>query len=121
MKQAFAVVLTVLTLAGSADTFDRSIERAKALCARMTLEEKAGELTVYDYNSMGRNRWDVYTNRVVRNEIGGLMRVLSAEKARKLQEYKMAHSRLGIPLIIGEDIINGWKTTLPLQLAMACS
>ncbi len=95
--------------------------RARELVSRMTLEEKAGELMVYDYNYFGRDRRKIYERHVDRNEIGALMRVRSARVARELQEYKLAHSRLGIPLVIHEDITRGWSTTLPLQLAMACS
>lgn len=103
------------------DALDRAEVRARALCARMTLEEKAGELMVFDYRDFGRDRWSVYTNMVCRNEIGAMMRVLSAKELRRLQEYKMKHSRLGIPLIVHEDITHGWATTLPSQIAMACS
>ena len=38
-----------------------------------------------------------------------------------MQEFKLKHSRLGIPLIIHEDVVNGWATTLPIQMAIACS
>lgn len=101
--------------------WERAEERARELCAKMTLEEKAGELMVYDYRCLGDNRWGAYTNLVNRNEIGAMMRVLSPSETKKLQEYTLAHSRLKIPLIIHEDIVHGWATTLPLQIAMACS
>jgi len=101
--------------------WDSAIARARELCARMTLEEKAGELMVYDYNCLGSNRWDVYRRMVDRNEIGALMRVLDPKLTRRMQDYKLAHSRLKIPMIIHEDITHGWATALPIQLAMACS
>ena len=103
------------------DLYDRAESRARKLCAKMTLEEKAGELMVYDYRCLGENRWGVYTNKVCRDEIGALMRVLSAKETRRLQEFKMRNSRLGIPLIVHEDITHGWATTLPGQIAIACS
>ena len=103
------------------DALDRAMERARELCAKMTLEEKAGELMVYDYNVLGADRWTDYCRMVDRNEIGAMMRVLSPSLTRKMQDYKLAHSRLKIPLIVHEDITHGWVTTLPLQLAMACS
>ena len=108
-----------MSFAGAA--WDRAEARARELCARMTLEEKAGELMVYDYRYFGDDPWGSYTNLVSRGEIGALMRVQSPSLTRRLQEYKLAHSRLGIPLIVHEDITHGWVTTLPIQLAMACS
>ena len=114
-------MLLPLATARAEDALDRAEARARELCARMTLEEKAGELMVYDYMDLGQNRWHVYTNMVCRNEIGAMMRVLGAKETRRLQEYKMKHSRLGIPLIVHEDITHGWVTTLPSQIGIACS
>ena len=121
MKRIIAIATAAAALSVSAMNLDEAEAKARALCAKMTLEEKAGELMVYDYREFGAERWGAYTNLVNRNEIGALMRVQSASETRRLQEYKLAHSRLGIPLIIHEDITHGWVTTLPLQLAMACS
>ena len=118
----FASAVVLPCVAAQAETaWERAEERARELCAQMTLEEKAGELMVYDYGCLGDDAWGAYTNLVNRNEIGAMMRVLSASETRRMQEYKLAHSRLKIPMIIHEDITHGWVTTLPLQLAMACS
>ena len=103
------------------DLYDRAEARARELCARMTLEEKAGELMVYDYRCLGNDHWGAYTNLVCRNEIGAMMRILSAKETRRMQEFKMSNSRLGIPLIVHEDITHGWATTLPGQIGIACS
>lgn len=115
------VLMLTAVFASAEDAFDQATERARELCAKMTLEEKAGELMVYDYASFGTNRWNVYKDKVRENGVGALMRVLSPGLLRKMQDYKLAHSRLKIPLIIHEDITHGWSTTLPLQIAMACS
>ncbi|MCR5750581.1 MAG: glycoside hydrolase family 3 C-terminal domain-containing protein [Kiritimatiellae bacterium] len=117
---ALCLILPVSAVCAG-DALDRAEARARELCARMTLEEKAGELMVYDYMDLGKDHWRIYTNMVCRNEIGALMRVLSAKETRRLQEFKMANSRLGIPLIVHEDITHGWVTTLPSQIAIACS
>ena len=123
MVRILVSVLATLSAASSVaqDAFERATERARELCARMTLEEKAGELMVYDYNDLGTNRWDVYKDYVDRNEIGAMMRILNPSLTRKMQDYKLTHSRLKIPLIVHEDVTHGWATTLPIQLAMACS
>lgn len=115
------IIFMLAALVASGDAFDDAVGRARELCAKMTLEEKAGELMVYDYNDLGTNRWSIYKEYVDRNEIGAMMRVLSPSLTRRMQDYKLAHSRLRIPLIVHEDITHGWATTLPLQIAMACS
>ena len=117
----FAAAAVGDSAAEPGDLLDRAEARARDLCAKMTLEEKAGELMVYDYRCLGADRWGAYTNLVRRDEIGALMRVLSAKETRRLQEFKMKSSRLGIPLIVHEDITHGWATTLPGQIGIACS
>ena len=115
----FALAAVLPCVAAQADmAWEEAESRARELCAKMTLEEKAGELMVY---GLGHDRWGAYTNLVNRSEIGAVMRVLSPSETRSLQEYKLAHSRLKIPLMIHEDVTHGWVTTLPLQIAMACS
>ena len=104
-----------------ADRWDDALAKARKLCAKMTLEEKAGELMVYDYNDMGEGRWEKYEQMVRNNAIGAMMRVKDPALTRRMQEYKMAHSRLGIPLIIHEDVTHGFSTSLPLQVGIACS
>ena len=121
MKRIIAIATVAAALSVSAMNLDEADAKARALCAQMTLEEKAGELMVYDYRFFGDDPWGAYTNLVNRGEISALMRVQSPVLTRRLQDYKLAHSRLKIPLIIHEDITHGWVTTLPLQLAMACS
>ena len=118
---AIAALFALAADAGAGDAFGTAEARAQELCAKMTLEEKAGELMVYEYMSLGKYPWGAYTNMVCRNEIGAMMRVMSAKETRRMQEFKMKNSRLGIPLIIHEDVVNGWATTLPIQIAIACS
>jgi len=125
-RSLFCCVLTVaasvsFATAAQGDRWDDALARARELCAKMTLEEKAGELMVYDYLEFVGERWGAYTNLVDRNEIGAIMRVQDARETRRMQEYKIARSRLRIPLIVHEDITRGWCTRLPLQIAMACS
>ena len=52
--------------------------------------------------------------------VGGVFLVNDAKYARHLQSLAM-RSRLRIPLIIGEDVIHGFRTTFPVPLAEAAS
>lgn len=113
--------LPLLCTGARADKLDDAYARAKKLCARMTLEEKAGELMVYDYRDLGGSRWEIYEQLVRDNAIGAMMRVKDPALTRKMQEYKLSHSRLGIPMIIHEDVVHGFATSLPIAMGLACS
>ena len=65
-----AAGLAACAAAQAETALERAEERARELCAKMTLEEKAGELMVYDYGCLGDDRWGAYTNLVNRSEIG---------------------------------------------------
>ncbi|WP_419888197.1 glycoside hydrolase family 3 N-terminal domain-containing protein [Neobacillus niacini] len=52
--------------------------------------------------------------------VGSIM-LQDAKKANELQKIAMEESRLGIPLIIGLDVIHGFRTVFPIALAEACS
>ena len=53
--------------------------------------------------------------------IGSLLNVTDSEMVNKLQKEAMENSRLGIPLIIGRDVIHGFKTIFPIPLGQAAS
>lgn len=113
--------LPLFCISARADKLDDAYARARKLCARMTLEEKAGELMVYDYRDLGEGRWEIYEQLVKDNAIGAMMRVKDPALTRKMQEYKLSHSRLGIPMIIHEDVVHGFATSLPIAMGLACS
>ncbi|GAB4424521.1 MAG: beta-glucosidase BglX [Bacteroidia bacterium] len=101
--------------------------RIDALMARMTLDEKIGQMNQYS------NSWDltgpVPTGRsdsmkyeLIRSGgVGSMLNILSAEQTRAAQRMAVENSRLGIPLIFGYDVIHGYRTMFPIPLGEAAS
>lgn len=92
-------------------------DRVADLLARMTLEEKVGQLLMLDA------RGDDLSF-IQARQPGSILHILGEKAAAAMR--LAAQTRLGIPLLIGEDAIHGhsfWKgaTIFPTQLAMACS
>lgn len=56
-----------------------------------------------------------------KQELGGFFNVMSVEKIRELQRIAVEETRLGIPLVVGADVIHGYQTIFPIPLALACS
>ncbi len=54
-------------------------------------------------------------------QVGGLFGVAGPDKVRVAQELAVKESRLGIPLLIGSDVIHGYKTTYPIPLGLSAS
>lgn len=98
--------------------------RAKALMAKMTLEEKIGQLNLIIPGGAAVTGSVVSTNvenKIKKGLVGGLFGIYSPEKVRKAQELAVNNSRLHIPLIFGLDVIHGHKTIFPIPLGMSAS
>jgi Beta-glucosidase-related glycosidases len=92
-------------------------ERVADLLSRMTLEEKIGQLIMWDARPDDLS--------FIKTRFPGSILHIFGEKARQAM-HMATENHLGIPLLIGEDAIHGhsfWKgaTIFPSQLGMACS
>ena len=93
------------------------------LMAKMTLQEKIGQLNLQvagDIVTGGAVNTDV-GQKIAAGQMGGVFNLKGADKIRELQEVAVNHSRLGIPLIIGMDVIHGYETIFPIPLGLSCS
>jgi beta-glucosidase len=103
-----------------------SIEkRIKDLLARMTVEEKAGQLNqlnggVFTGPALNDTSQKEKIQQVKNGRVGSLLNVVGVSDTRAIQEIAM-QSRLKIPLLFGYDVIHGYKTIFPIPLAEACS
>ncbi|MBD8389346.1 beta-glucosidase BglX [Dysgonomonas sp. BGC7] len=93
-------------------------KRVDELLSRMTLEEKIGQMNQLNYSKGERVS---LTSRVERGEVGSLLNITDPIAINEIQKAAMEKSRLGIPLIIGRDIIHGFKTIFPIPLGQAAS
>ena len=101
-----------------------SIPEVEALLSKMTLEEKIGQLNLVTPGGGVATGEVVSRNveaKIKAGNVGGLFGVSGPEKIRIAQELAVKHSRLGIPLLFGFDIIHGYKTTFPIPLGLASS
>src|SRR5438132_13668153 len=90
------------------------------LLARMTLEEKLGQLQQLDGEGNGNFRPE-HRDLARKGLLGSTLNVRGAQKTNELQRIAMEQSRLKIPLLFGFDVIHGYRTILPVPLAEASS
>ncbi|MFT5577727.1 MAG: beta-glucosidase [Paraglaciecola psychrophila] len=90
-------------------------DRALELIAGMTLAEKIGQMS--QLNGSG---WDVRQG-IAEGRVGSVLNEVDVEVVNELQRLAMEETRLGIPLLIGRDVIHGFKTIFPIPLAQAAS
>ncbi len=85
--------------------------KVEALVKQMTLEEKAGQLT----QLAGKTPESLKA--IGEGKVGSLLGVLGAENANEAQRAAVENSRLHIPLILGYDVIHGYRTVFPVPIA----
>jgi beta-glucosidase len=93
--------------------------RAEKMLAQMTLDEKIGQmsqLNISFFMDPEQLRTAVRDGRC-----GSLLNFFGAEQVNEIQRIAVEESRLGIPLIIGRDVIHGYRTIFPIPLGMAAS
>ncbi|MFG6487213.1 beta-glucosidase BglX [Roseateles sp. BYS78W] len=95
--------------------------RANELIARMTPEEKAGQITQYfDFLNEPEEAKRVESE-MAAARAGSLLFVHDAKELRRLQQIAVETTRLKIPLLFGYDVIHGLRTIMPVPIAMAAS
>nr|WP_315156528.1 beta-glucosidase BglX [uncultured Flavobacterium sp.] len=102
-------------------------ERIDLLMKQMTLEEKVGQMNQYN------GFWEVTGpapkggtaelkyEHLRKGLVGSMLTVRGVKNVRAVQKIAVEETRLGIPLIIGFDVIHGYKTLSPIPLAESAS
>ncbi len=95
-----------------------------SLMAKMTLQEKLGQLNLIipgDASVTGTVVSTDVEGKIKRGLVGGMFGIAGLEKIKKVQELAVRESRLRIPMLFGSDIIHGYKTAFPIPLALSAS
>ena len=128
MKKLIIAVFIALTLPAVAQQ-KRTVSAAdkkmntfiNALLSKMTLDEKIGQLNLLtggEATTGSVMSLDV-ESKIKNGQVGGMFSFTTPQKIRKAQEIAVTQTRLKIPIIFGQDVIHGYKTTFPIPLALS--
>ena len=97
------------------------MSRIETLIGAMTLAEKLGQLTMTasSYAVTGPVIAGDSTDAIKAGTIGNLLNMVGAAHVREMQRLAVEESRLGIPLLIGFDVVHGHRTLFPVPLGEA--
>ena len=120
-------IMTVSTINAQQKLNPEIEKKIDVLMSKMTLEEKVGQMNQYN------GFWDVtgpapvggtaeqkYEN-IKKGLVGSMLTVRGVKEVKAVQKIAVEQTRLGIPLIIGFDVIHGYKTLSPIPIAEAAS
>ncbi len=93
------------------------------LLGKMTLEEKLGQLNLPagDDITTGQALNSNIGAMAAKGAIGGTFNIKGGAKIAELQKLAVEKTRLGIPLLIGMDVIHGYETVFPIPFALSCT
>jgi beta-glucosidase len=101
--------------------------KVEALLKQMTLQEKIGQMNQYngfwDLTGPAPSSGDAAKKyeHLRKGYVGSMLNLRGVENVRKIQKIAVEETRLGIPLIIGFDVIHGYETLSPIPLAESAS
>jgi len=93
------------------------------LLSKMTLDEKIGQLNLLTGGeaTTGSVMSTDVESKIKKGQVGGMFSFTTPQKIRKAQEIAVNQTRLKIPIIFGQDVIHGYKTTFPIPLGLSCT
>lgn len=124
LKSSVVVLLLLTALLSNscktgAPVNDGADALAEKMVARMTLDEKIGQMSQLFEGYF--SDYEQFKQAIRDGRFGSLLNYLGADKVNEAQRIAVEESRLGIPLLIGRDVIHGYRTIFPIPLGMAAS
>lgn len=107
--------LCFVLLLASCQKQDPTEQKIDRLLAKMTLDEKIGQMT-----QVCGGWYSEDLENQVRNGAGSMLNSVGAE-ANHYQRIAVEETRLGIPMVFGRDIIHGFRTIFPIPLGQAAT
>lgn len=116
----FVLIFSAVTAPASTPAQTDIEKRINDLLARMTMEEKLGQLQQLDGEANGSYRPE-HRDLIRRGLLGSTLNVRGAKRTNELQRIAMEESRLKIPMLFAFDVIHGYRTIFPVPLGEAAS
>ena len=124
MKKIILTLFLLLFICPAHASSQKEMDKyISSLMKKMTVREKLGQLNLLpggDVTTGGA--MDTELGHLLKNgELGAILNLTGREKIHAIQQAAVKESRLGIPLLVGLDVIHGYKTIFPIPLAQSCS
>src|SRR5216117_4091865 len=115
---ALAAALALFSAGPASAQRSAAEQKIDSLLARMTLEEKLGQLNQL---SVDNQPTPEQLELVRKGLVGSFLNLTGAAATRDAQHIAVTESRLHIPLIFGHDVIHGYRTIFPIPLVEAAA
>jgi beta-glucosidase len=128
MRNAFKLLLVHFVLIStishgqSLNQLDARLElKIDSVLKKLTLTEKIGQTSQRGTSSRVKVLPEQLKQAVREGRVGSIINVLDRNNVDELQRIAVKESPNGIPLLVGRDVIHGYKTIFPIPLGQAAS
>jgi beta-glucosidase len=94
-------------------------QRVSVLLERMTMAEKVGQMC--QRNASDSSALHHLAEGLRAGQIGSILNQVDVATVNAFQRIAVEESRLGIPLLVGRDVIHGFRTVMPIPLGQAAT
>jgi len=122
MRYILPFILTIVVMISlSCSSENNEQNKIDELIEEMTLDEKIGQLNQL-MNFVDTIPVDPYFyNLLKEGKVGSVLNGYSPELIKEMQRISVEESRLGIPLLVGRDVIHGYRTIFPVNIGLAAT
>ena len=111
IKYSIAALMICAVACTPKSDIDKKVD---SLLSRMTLEEKIGQMNQLDYGAVSEDL-------IAAGKVGSILNFVDPARINELQRTAVEKSRMGIPLLVGRDVIHGFHTIFPIPLGQAAT
>lgn len=116
-----ALVILAGGAAAQTVSHEEAHRKAEALLAKMTVDEKVGQLNQSSGVMMPMLGNEKPDDLIAQGRVGSVLWLIDVKEINRLQHIAVEKSRLHIPILFAFDVIHGYRTVFPVPLAMASS
>ncbi len=119
LNPVFLILIVIFSVSCSPEKKEHDM--LEKLIGQMTLDEKIGQMNQL-MNFVDSMPLDSYFYDLIQQgKVGSAINVFSPEMIHEMQRIAVEESRLGIPLLIGRDVIHGYRTIFPVNIGLAAT
>ncbi len=119
LRSILLIATMSTSIANQAAGRDTIEVRVHALLQQMTLDEKIGQMV--QLNASEGDPLIYLADDLRAGRVGSILNQVDVATVNELQRIALEESRLGIPLLVGRDVIHGFKTIMPIPLGQAAT
>ena len=119
INKIYILIISLFFIQACGLSHDGSDSRVEELLAKMTIEEKIGQMA--QINGFNGDVPNELKENIKAGRIGSILNEVNVKTVNEIQRIAIEESRLGIPLLIGRDVVHGFKTAFPIPLGLAAT